>query len=294
MTTRPLHNIAFLGLGTMGYPMAGHLARHGFTVTVYNRTTTVADRWLSEYTGAKADTPEAAVASAGLVFTCVGKDSDVRDMYRSIFLSAKPGTLLVDHTTTSPSLARTLGIEARNKGLQFMDAPLSGGQVGAEQGQLTIMAGADQATFDTVSPVMDSYAKAITHVGDIGQGQVLKMINQVCIAGTLQGLSEAWMLAKASNIQAEVLVDALQHGAAGSWQMVNRSATAMDNSFDFGFAVDWMRKDLAICLQEAKKLGVALPLVQQVDQHYKNLQDRGYARADTSVLIKQFDQENTD
>lgn len=283
--------VSFLGLGAMGYPMAGYLAKKGYDVTVYNRTTIKAEKWANEYSANFAVTPEAAVADAEIVFTCLGNDNDVREIFQRIFSSAKSGTLLIDHTTTSPSLSQTLYAKAKKLGMEFLDAPVSGGQVGAEQGVLTIMVGGDQRTFDKTINAMNCYAKATTLIGDSGKGQALKMVNQLCITGLLQGLSEAWSMAKAVDIDAKTIVDVLQHGAAGSWQMVNRTETAMNNEFDFGFAVDWMRKDLAICFDEAKKLGVELPLAKQVDEKYAQLQERGYARSDTSVLVKQFDEE---
>jgi len=284
--------ISFLGLGAMGYPMAGHLANAGYDVTVFNRTTTKAEKWAEEYKGQVAQTPEDAVKDADVVLTNVGNDNDVREIYNKIFTVAKSGAILIDHTTTSAIIARELSKEAKVKGMEFLDAPVSGGQAGAENGVLTVMVGGEQQAFDKVFPILDTYAKAVTLIGEAGQGQVLKMINQICFVGTLQTLSEAIMLAKAEGIDAKTIVDVLQHGAAGSWQMVNRTETMMDNNFDFGFAVDWVRKDLAICLEEAKKLGVELPVTKQIDEQYKNLQERGYARADTSVLIKQFDEES--
>ena len=284
--------ISFLGLGAMGYPMAGHLANAGYDVSVFNRTTSKAEKWASEYKGQLAKTPEEAAKNADVILTNVGNDNDVREIYNKIFSAAKTGVILIDHTTTSAIIARELSKEAKDKGLEFLDAPVSGGQAGAENGILTVMVGGDQQAFDTVFPILDTYAKAVTLIGEAGQGQVLKMINQICFVGTLQTLSEAITLAKAEGIEAKMIVDVLQHGAAGSWQMVNRTETMMDNDFDFGFAVDWVRKDLAICLEEAKKLGVELPVTKQIDEQYKQLQERGYARADTSVLIKQFDEES--
>ncbi len=284
--------ISFLGLGAMGYPMAGHLANAGYDVTVFNRTTAKAEKWVTEYKGQVAQTPEEAAKNADIILTNVGNDNDVREIYTKIMSTAKAGAILVDHTTTSAIIARELSKEAKEKGLGFLDAPVSGGQAGAENGVLTVMVGGDQQAFDTVLPIIDTYAKAVTLIGESGQGQVLKMINQICFVGTLQTLSEAITLAKAEGIEAKTIVDVLQHGAAGSWQMVNRTKTMMDNDFDFGFAVDWVRKDLAICMEEAQKLGVALPVTKQIDEQYKKLQERGYARADTSVLIKQFDEES--
>lgn len=287
----PLQKITFIGLGAMGYPMAGHLADKGYAVTVYNRTTAKAHAWAKEYEGSLEEKIEDAVRFADVVLTCVGNDNDVSETYKKVFCAAKKGVILVDHTTTSAKLARELDEQAKEHKMSFIDAPVSGGQAGAEQGILTIMAGGDQKVFDQVFPILDSYAKATTLIGEAGQGQVLKMINQICFIGILQGLSEALSLAKASGIEGKTVVDVLQHGAAGSWQMVNRSETMMNNEFDFGFAIDWVRKDLAICMQEAEKLGVKLPMTKQIDETYKSLQERGYSRADTSVLIKQFDTE---
>lgn len=289
----PQLNITFLGLGTMGYPMAGFLAKNkDYNVTVYNRTTAKAQKWADEYTGNYAETIEEAVANADVVVSCAGNDNDVREIYAKVFSAAKPGTLLIDHTTTSATVAREIYAQAKNLNMEFLDAPVSGGQAGAEGGVLTIMVGGDQSTFDKCLDLMNSYAKATTLIGDSGKGQVLKMVNQLCIAGLLEGLSEAWLLAKASDIEPEMMLDVLQHGAAGSWQMVNRTKTAMNNDFDLGFAIDWMRKDLAICFDEAETLGIDLPTAKQVDAKYADLQKRGYSRADTSVLFKQFDDES--
>ncbi len=284
--------ISFLGLGAMGYPMAGHLSNAGYDITVFNRTTAKAEKWITEYNGSFAQTVVEAVKDADIVLTNVGNDNDVREIYNKIFSVSKAGAILIDHTTTSAIIARKLNTEAIEKGMAFLDAPVSGGQAGAENGALTIMVGGDQKSFDKVLPILNTYAKAVTLIGESGQGQVLKMINQICFVGTLQTLSEAITLAEAEGIDAKTMVDVLQHGAAGSWQMVNRTETMMNNDFDFGFAVDWVRKDLAICMEEAKKLGVDLPITKQIDDEYKKLQERGYARADTSVLIKQFDKES--
>lgn len=284
--------ISFLGLGAMGYPMAGHLANAGYSVTVFNRTTAKAEKWAEEYSGHFAQTVEQAVKNADVILTNVGNDNDVREIYAKIFAAAKSDAILIDHTTTSAILARELNVQAKEKSMGFLDAPVSGGQAGAENGILTVMVGGQQQTFDAISPILKTYAKAVTLIGEAGQGQVLKMINQICFVGTLQTLSEAINLAKSEGIDAKTIVDVLQHGAAGSWQMVNRTETMMDNDFDFGFAVDWVRKDLAICFEEAEKLGVELPITKQIDQQYKQLQERGYARADTSVLVKQFDKES--
>ena len=288
--------ISFLGLGAMGYPMAGHLANNGFDVTIYNRTMTTAQKWLSEYKGTLANSPAEAAKEAEIVFTCVGNDNDVRSIYsgndqlEGIFSAIQPNAILVDHTTTSANLARELATLAEQHHAHFLDAPVSGGQIGAEKGCLTIMVGGNEETFKKIEPVMKSYAQSISLIGTVGYGQSCKMVNQLCITGILQGLSEALTFAKAAGIDAETIVNTLQHGAAGSWQMVNRTETMMKDEFDFGFAVDWMRKDLSICLDEAERLKVELPLAKQVDATYEKLQKRGLNRADTSVLIKQFDQ----
>jgi 3-hydroxyisobutyrate dehydrogenase len=287
-------NIAFLGLGAMGYSMASHIAKNGYHVTVYNRTAAKAKKWLENHQGMMAITPEEAVENADIVLTCVGNDNDVREIYTKILASAKRGVTLIDHTTTSAIVVRELYQQANKKGMGFLDAPVSGGQTGAENGVLTIMVGGDKNTFDSAFPVLNCYAKVVTLVGDVGQGQVLKMINQICFVGVLQGLSEALTLAKAEGFSSQTVIDVLQHGAAGSWQMVNRTETMMNNNFDFGFAVDWVRKDLAICLEEAEAFGIELPLVKQINECYEVLQKRGYGRADTSVLIKQFDDEVQD
>ena len=287
--------ISFLGLGAMGYPMAGHLATKGFDVTVYNRTTTVAQKWLTEYSGQLALTPALAAKEADIVITCVGNDNDVRSLYcgsnkqsDGVFSTIKDNTLLIDHTTTSADLACELAKIATQHQSYFLDAPVSGGQIGAEKGCLTIMVGGDEAIYQQAQVVMKSYAQAISLIGGVGYGQRCKMVNQLCITGILQGLSEALTFAKASGIDAETVINTLQHGAAGSWQMVNRTETMMNDQFDFGFAVDWMRKDLAICFDEAERLQVKLPLAELVDQEYEKLQTNGHGRSDTSVLIKQF------
>ena len=286
-------NITFLGLGTMGYPMAGFLSKNeNYEVTVFNRTVSKAEKWTTDYKGSYAITIQEAVSNADFIVSCAGNDNDVREIYEKVFSSAKKGALLIDHTTTSANLARELYDKAKASNMEFLDAPVSGGEAGAQGGVLTIMVGGDQSTFDKCEDLMNIYAKATTLVGESGKGQVLKMVNQLCIAGLLEGLSEAWSLAKASNIDPEMMLNVLQHGAAGSWQMVNRTKTAMNDEFDLGFAIDWMRKDLAICLDEAESLGINLPTAKQVDAKYADLQKRGYSRADTSVLLKQFDEES--
>ncbi|KKC99132.1 MULTISPECIES: NAD(P)-dependent oxidoreductase [Photobacterium] len=285
--------IAFIGLGTMGFPMAGHLATAGFHVVVYNRTTATAERWLNTYPGKLALTPAEAAQEADVVLTCVGNDNDVREVYcgeQGILSTIRPGTLLIDHTTASADVAREIAEAASKASATFIDAPVSGGEAGAVNGCLTIMVGGSETAFQTAQPIFNTYAKASTLMGDVGFGQITKMANQICITGILQGLSEAITLAKAAGLDIEKMTDVLKHGAAGSWQMENRAVTMAEDKFDFGFAIDWMRKDLSICFEAADKLSVPLPLARQVDAEYAKLQDRGFNRADTSVLIKQFDQ----
>ncbi|MCK5917947.1 MAG: NAD(P)-dependent oxidoreductase [Cocleimonas sp.] len=289
-------NIAFLGLGAMGYPMAGHLANNGFAMTVYNRTKSVSEKWLTEYAGQRAITPAATVKNADIVITCVGNDKDVRSIYcgddkqsYGIFSTIKANAIIIDHTTTSADLACELAQIAEQHQASFLDAPVSGGQIGAEKGCLTIMVGGDADVYQQAHPIMQNYAQAISLIGAVGYGQRCKMVNQLCITGILQGLSEALTFAKAAGIDAKTVINTLQHGAAGSWQMVNRTETMMDDQFDFGFAIDWMRKDLAICFDEAERLQIELPLAKEVDEQYKKLQMNGHSRSDTSALIKQFD-----
>ncbi|WP_432454033.1 MULTISPECIES: NAD(P)-dependent oxidoreductase [unclassified Agarivorans] len=292
MDTSQTSSVAFIGLGTMGYPMAGHLSKQGFKVVIYNRSDAKAKAWLSEYQGTQAATPGDAAAQADIILTCVGNDEDVRQVYcgeNGIFAKAKANSILVDHTTASAGLARELYAQAQQRQLQFLDAPVSGGEAGAINGALTVMVGGEQAALDKVQAVLNSYAKAVNLVGGAGYGQRCKMVNQLCIAGVLQGLSEALQLAKAADLDINTVVNVLQHGAAGSWQLANRANSMADDKFDFGFAIDWMRKDLAICFDEAENLGIDLPLAKQVDAEYAKLQQRGYSRSDTSVLIKQFD-----
>ncbi len=283
------YRITFIGLGAMGFPMAGHLSQAGFDVTVFNRTQSKADTWLKQYSGQKSTSIAQATSTADILFSCVGNDDDVREIYTEIFKTANSGTILVDHTTTSAQLARELATTAKKKGLEFIDAPVSGGQVGAVKGTLTIMAGGEQANFNRITPIINHYAKAMTLIGEVGAGQTCKMVNQLCVAGVLQGLSEGLNLAKASGIDADTILHVLQHGAASSWQMVNRTETMMHDEFDFGFAIDWMRKDLAICFDEADKQGIELPMSKLVDERYAELQKKGYGRSDTSALIKQFE-----
>jgi len=285
--------LAFIGLGTMGFPMAGHLATAGYRVTVFNRSTEKAVRWCERYPGARAATPALAATGADVVMLCVGNDEDVRAVCYGddgVMSAMQPGAVLVDHTTTSAKLARELYQAAKEKGICFVDAPVSGGQSGAELGQLTVMAGGDEAVLEQVRSLLESYSRAVTWMGPSGAGQQTKMVNQLCIAGILQGLSEGLCLAMQAGLEIPKLVEVLKLGAAGSWQLENRAETMARGEFDFGFAVDWMRKDLAICFAEAETLGVELPLAHQVDEIYAQLQQRGFNRCDTSVLIKQFEQ----
>ncbi|MCG7586107.1 NAD(P)-dependent oxidoreductase [Photobacterium sp. OFAV2-7] len=285
-------HIAFIGLGTMGFPMAGHLANAGHQVTVYNRTIATAEKWAAQYDGNIALTPAEAAKDAEFIFTCVGNDEDVRQVYKAadgILSTAKQGAILIDNTTASAEVAREIAQAASEINTAFLDAPVSGGEAGAVNGCLTVMVGGNEDVFAKAKPIIDCFAKATTLMGDVGYGQITKMANQICIAGVLQGLSEAITLAKSAGLDIEKMTDVLKHGAAGSWQLENRAVTMAEDKFDFGFAIDWMRKDLGICFEAAEKLGVDLPLAKQVDEKYSELQERGFNRADTSVLIKQFD-----
>ncbi|MGD8171606.1 NAD(P)-dependent oxidoreductase [Vibrio sp. TRT 21S02] len=286
--------VAFIGLGVMGYPMAGFLQKAGYTTKVYNRTQAKAKQWAEQYGGQAADTPREAALDCDVVFVCVGNDNDVRSVVygeEGILAGLKPGAVLVDHTTTSAELAEELGEACRQVRNEFIDAPVSGGQAGAENGVLTIMCGGESEVFAAIEPVMSVYAKQSTLLGKNGQGQRCKMVNQICIGGILQGLSEALILAQQSGLDIPTVVETLKHGAAGSWQMENRAVTMSQDKFDFGFAIDWMRKDLGFCLQEAEKAGIALPLTKQVDEQYAQLQKEGLGRMDTSVLIKSLKQD---
>lgn len=285
--------VAFIGLGVMGYPMAGHLKLAGHDVTVFNRSTEKAQSWVEQYSGDYQSSPKLAAEGCDIAFVCVGNDDDVRSvMYgeHGVIAGLKPGAVIVDHTTTSADLAVELAKACAEQGLRFIDAPVSGGQAGAENGALTIMCGGEPTIYESVSPVMDAYAKQSVLLGENGQGQRCKMVNQICIAGVLQGLSEAILLAKEANLDIEQVTDVLKHGAAGSWQMENRAVTMAQDSFDFGFAIDWMRKDLSICLDEAKRHELDLPLTKTVDAQYEALQKMGLGRMDTSVLIKSLTQ----
>jgi 3-hydroxyisobutyrate dehydrogenase-like beta-hydroxyacid dehydrogenase len=283
---------AFIGLGVMGYPMAGYLAQAGHDVTVFNRTAGKAESWLGAYRGVAASTPSAAAKGADIVFCCVGNDDDVREVVigeSGALGSMSEGTILVDHTTASATLARELYETAANRGIGFLDAPLSGGQAGAENGQLTIMVGGDDTVFERAHEPMDSYAKAITLIGPAGAGQLAKMVNQVCIAGVVQGLSEGLHFALRAGLDVEKVMEAISQGAAQSWQMENRWRTMVDGEFDFGFAVDWMRKDLGIALDEAGNNGAVLALTELVDSYYAEVQELGGNRWDTSSLIARLE-----
>jgi 3-hydroxyisobutyrate dehydrogenase-like beta-hydroxyacid dehydrogenase len=284
--------IAFVGLGVMGYPMAGYLAAAGHEVTVFNRTTEKARAWCDEHSGTMADTPAKAAANAEIVFCCVGNDDDVRSVILGdggVLSGISAGSIIVDHTTASALVAREVYDAAKTQGVEFLDAPLSGGQAGAESGQLTIMVGGDSGVYDRVLPVMDCYAKACTLIGEVGSGQKAKMVNQICIAGIVQGLSEALHLAKRANLDVAAVIGAISKGAAQSWQMENRWETMVDDEFEFGFAVEWMRKDLKIALQEADRVGATLEMTRMVDGYYAEVEELGGARWDTSSLIKRLE-----
>lgn len=283
--------LAFLGLGVMGFPMAGHLQKAGHAVTVYNRNAEKSAKWASTYGGASAATPRDAAKDADVVLMCVGNDDDVRSVVygdNGAFAGMKAGAVLVDHTTASAVLARELDAAAKAKGFGFIDAPVSGGQAGAENGKLGIMCGGDQATFDRANPVLNVYAKACVRIGDAGAGQLTKMVNQICIAGLVQALSEGLAFAQKAGLDAKLVLEVISKGAAQSWQMENRGNTMVDGKFDFGFAVDWMRKDLGIVLDEARRNGARVPVTAIVDQFYGDVQRMGGGRLDTSSLIKRL------
>jgi len=281
-------NVAFIGLGVMGYPMAGYLAKTGHQVTVYNRTAKKAGQWQAEYGGAIATTPSAAAQGADFVFCCVGNDDDLRSVTiaeNGAFKAMKPGAVFIDHTTTSAKVARELHEIAARKNFAFVDAPVSGGQAGAENGQLTVMIGGDKEAVARAAPLIDCFAKMQARLGDSGAGQLAKMVNQICIAGLVQGLAEALHFADHAGLDAKAVVDVISKGAAQSWQMDNRASTMVEGEFDFGFAVDWMRKDLGYVLNEARENGSHLPVTALVDQFYSQVQELGGGRWDTSSLI---------
>jgi 3-hydroxyisobutyrate dehydrogenase len=283
--------VAFLGLGVMGHPMAGHLARAGHRVTVFNRTAAKAAAWVAEYGGQAAATPREAVADAALVFACVGNDDDLRSVAlgdNGAFAGMPAGGVFVDHTTASAAVARELYAAAKQRGLAFIDAPISGGQAGAVNGTLTVMCGGDVAPFASMQPVAMAFAKAVTHVGDSGAGQLAKMVNQISVAGMVQALAEAIAFGQRAGLDMKQVLEVIGKGAAQSWQMDNRGNTMVDSKFDFGFAVDWMRKDLGLVLDEARLNGAALPVTALVDQFYADIQAMGGRRWDTSSLIKRL------
>lgn len=280
--------LSFIGLGVMGYPMAGHLQKAGHWVCVYNRTSEKSAAWEKEYGGSNALTPAQAAKDADMVFICVGNDDDVRSVTfgeNGVLNGMSEGKTLIDHTTTSAILARELGQACTAKNINFLDAPVSGGQAGAENAALTIMIGGDEKTYDTVEPIINCYAKKTKLLGSVGSGQLTKMVNQICIAGIVQGLSEAINFAEKSGLNADDVIEVISKGAAQSWQMENRSSTMIKNEFDFGFALDWMRKDLGFAIDEADKNNISLPITRLVDGYYKEIQENGGGRWDTSALI---------
>ncbi len=284
-------NVAFIGLGVMGYPMAGYISKAGHNVTVFNRTASKADKWLTEYNGLKADTPAKAAAGADYIFTCVGNDNDLREVTfgeTGIFKTIKKGAIYIDNTTASATIAREIYAYSKEKGFGFLDAPVSGGQAGAENGTLTVMIGGDQENYDKAKDVIDCYAKKMKLLGKAGNGQLAKMVNQICIGGLVQGLSEAINFGMNAGLNMEDVIEVISKGAAQSWQMENRYKTMIDDKFEFGFAVDWMRKDLKIALEEAKKNNSLLPVTEIVDKYYEEVQKLGGNRWDTSSLIKRL------
>jgi 3-hydroxyisobutyrate dehydrogenase-like beta-hydroxyacid dehydrogenase len=285
------HDVAFLGLGVMGYPMAGHLAGAGHRVTVYNRTEKKAQQWAQEFGGKPAKTPRDAAAGAQIVFSCVGNDADLASVMlgeAGALAGMRKDAIAFDNTTASAKIARELYAEARKRGLHFIDAPVSGGQAGAVSGQLTVMCGGDKPAFDRAQPVAMAFAKAVTLIGASGAGQLAKMVNQLCIAGLVEGLSEGIAFGQAAGLDMKLVLQVIGKGAAQSWQMDNRGGTMVDGKFDFGFAVDWMRKDLGLCLDEARNNGAPLPVAALVDQFYAEVQAIGGGRWDTSSLIRRL------
>jgi len=284
-------HVAFIGLGAMGYPMAGHLANAGHRVTVFNRTPERAQRWLSEFEGNLASTPAEAAAGADAIMICVGNDQDVREVTtgpEGALAALTPGALIIDHTTTSQALAVEIAATAADNAVSFLDAPVSGGQIGATNGVLTIMAGGTDEAFAAARPLMSSYAKSLRHMGPVGTGQLTKMVNQICIAGLLQGLSEGIHFAELAGLDVAGVIDVISQGAAQSWQMDNRASTMIEGEFDFGFAVDWMRKDLGIAIEAARAVGAAVPVTELVDRYYAEVQALGGNRWDTSSLIQRL------
>ena len=287
-----IKNVSFIGLGVMGYPMAGYLHKNNFNVTVFNRTISKAEKWSNEFGGKFLTTPGDASKNSDAIFICVGRDEDLREVMEGsmgIIENSKESVIIVDHTTASADIAREYSAKCLKINKFFLDAPISGGQVGAENGQLSIMVGGDEKAFNNVKIVLDSYGKAIELIGESGTGQLTKMINQICIAGLVQGLSEAMAFGKKSNLDMEKVLKVISKGAAQSWQMENRYRTMLDGKFDYGFAVDWMRKDLSYCFNEAKKNESKLPITEIVDQYYKKVQENGGNRLDTSSLMTLVD-----
>ena len=283
--------IAFLGLGVMGYPMAGHLATAGHKVTVFNRTLSKAQKWISEFEGSIADTPHSAVKDADFVMSCVGNDNDLLDITigeHGAFSKMKNGAIFIDHTTVSAQVTETLYKKSQGLGISFIDAPISGGQVGAENGMLSIMCGGDEREYKLAEPILDVYSKICRRIGETGAGQKTKMCNQIAIAGLVQGLSEALHFAEKAGLDGSAVIEVISQGAAGSWQMSNRYETMLNDEFEHGFAVDWMRKDLKICLDAGDSNGASLPVTSLVDQFYKDIQKMGGGRWDTSSLFKRL------
>ena len=281
-------NVAFIGLGVMGYPMAGYISKAGHNVTVFNRTKSKAEKWINEYKGKMANTPAEAADGADFIFTCVGNDNDLKEVSlgeNGLFHTAKKGCVYIDNSTVSAEISRELYAAAKDKGFDFLDAPISGGQAGAEGGKLTVMVGGDETTFKKAEPVIDCYSQKVKLIGASGSGQLTKMMNQMCIAGAVQGLSEAINFGINAGLDMDIVMETISKGAAQSWQMENRYRTMTDDKFDYGFAVDWMRKDLAIVIEEAKRNGSPVPVTEIVDGYYAKVQEMGGNRWDSSSLI---------
>ena len=281
-------NVAFIGLGVMGYPMAGYISKAGHNVTVYNRTKSKAEKWINEFKGKMANTPAEAADGADFIFTCVGNDNDLKEVSlgeNGLFNKAKKGCVYIDNSTVSAEISRELYAAAKDKGFEFLDAPISGGQAGAEGGKLTVMVGGDETTFKKAEPVIDCYSQKVKLIGASGSGQLTKMMNQMCIAGAVQGLSEAINFGINAGLDMDIVMETISKGAAQSWQMENRYRTMTDDKFDYGFAVDWMRKDLAIVIEEAKRNGSPVPITEIIDGYYAKVQEMGGNRWDSSSLI---------
>ena len=286
-----MSKVSFIGLGVMGYPMAGHISKAGHNVTVYNRTSSKAEKWTSEFEGNSAETPDEAAKDSDFIFTCVGNDNDLREVTlgeKGIYKNIKQGAVHIDNTTSSASIARELNSYAENNDFGFLDAPVSGGQAGAENGELTVMIGGDQGNFDKAKDVIDCFSKKMKLLGDSGSGQLAKMVNQICVAGVVQGISEGINFGMNAGLNMNEVIEVISKGAAQSWQMENRHKTMINDEFDFGFAVDWMRKDLNIALEEAKNNNSDLPLTKLIDQFYGEIQNMDGGRWDTSSLIKRL------